>query len=264
MFNKPYINVYIYYDIESFLNKSNKKISESNILLNLKNEFQILSDTPRRISLFYIVDTLIKDSIKAFENNIYELLGNFYKDNSSEGDSIRNYSSYSENDDDNSEDELNLDDINDKTEDEKKSKFYELLIKIKKNFAKIKENTSNRFVLKVEDSEEYLYGDYTLGSYSFIRSKARQHEGIRLLLKSLPLYKIQPPIFSFPPIIRIKEEDISYEKLFELYVELYPENEIIYRIKKTNTFQIDRYLKKDIKRTYHLIKYTESGDCDFP
>jgi len=264
MFNKPYINVYIYYDIENFLNKSNKKVSESNILLNLKNEFQILSDSPRRISLFYIVDTLIKDSIKAFENNIYELLGNFNKENNSEIDSIRNYSSNSDNDDESSEDELNVDDINDKTEDEKKSKFYELLIKIKKNFSKIKENTSNRFVLKVEDSEEYLYGDYTLGSYSFIRSKARQHEGIRLLLKSLPHYKIQPPIFSFPPIIRIKEEDISYEKLFELYVELYPENEIIYRIKKTNTSQIDRYLKKDIKRTYHLIKYTESGDCDFP
>ena len=37
MFNKPYINVYIYYDIESFLNTSNKKICESNILLNLKH-----------------------------------------------------------------------------------------------------------------------------------------------------------------------------------------------------------------------------------
>ena len=138
MFNKPYINVYIYYDIENFLNKSNKKVCESNILLNLKNEFQILSDSPRRISLFYIVDTLIKDSIKAFENNIYELLDNFDKENNSEGDSIRKYSSNSESDDDSSEDELNIDDINDKTEDEKKSKFYELLIKIKKNFAKIK------------------------------------------------------------------------------------------------------------------------------
>ena len=136
--------------------------------------------------------------------------------------------------------------------------------KIKKKFSSLKENVSNRFVLKVIDSEEYLYGDFTLGSYNFIRSKARQHEGIRLLLKCLPFYKVQPPIFSFPPIIKINKKNISYENLFDLYIQLYPQNEIVYRLNKTNSTQIERYLKKDMKRTKYLIKYSESGDCDFP
>ena len=260
MFNKPYINVYVYYDLDNYLN--NKKKIESNILLNIKNEFQLLCDTPRRISLFYIVDTLIKDSIKNFENYIYILLGNLDKE--SENSNLDYYIKNNDYNKSDSDEELNIDNINDKEEEDKKSKFYDFLLKIKKKFSKIKENSSNRFILKVVDSEEYLYGDYTLGSYNFIRSKARQHEGIRLILQSLPFYKIQPPIFSFPPIIKIKEEDISYEKLFELYIQLYPENEIIYRLNKTNSSQINRYLKKEVKRTKYLIKYTESGDCDFP
>ena len=264
MSNKPYINIYIYYDIDNFFNYNNKRGNDINMLNNIKNEFQILCETPRKISLFYIVDTLIKESIKSFENYIYILLGNLDKEsnNNTNLDSLINNSdesSYSKSD---SDEELNVRDIN--NDDEKKSKFYEGLIKLKKKFASLKENLSNRFVLKVIDSEEYLYGDFTLGSYNFIRSKARQHEGIRLILKCLPFYKVQPPIFSFPPIIRISKKNISYENLFELYIQLYPQNEIIYRLIKTNSTQINRYLKKDMKRTNYLVQYTESGDCDFP
>ena len=263
--NKPYINVYIYYDIDNFLNrKINQKKYELNMLNNIKNEFQILSDTPRKISLFYIVDTLIKDSIKTFENYIYDLLGNFDKEsnNSNLDNIINNIDKDNDSSKNDSEEELNISDIN--NDDEKKSKFYDFLTKLKKEFSNLKKNLSNRFVLKVIDSEEYLYGDYALDSFNFIRSKARQHEGIRLILKSVPFYKIQPPIFSFPPIIRISEDKISYDYLLELYIKYYPDNEIIYRLNKPNNEHINRYLKKDIKRTKYLIKYTESGDCDFP
>jgi len=268
MSNKPYINIYIYYDIDNFLNyKTKKRGSELNMLNNIKNEIQILCETPKKISLFYIVDTLIKDSIKTFENYIYILLGNFDKEsnNNTNLDNLTNNNdkeSNNNNSKSDSDEELNVKDIN--IDDEKKNKFYDFLLKIKRKFSALKENLSNRFVLKVIDSEEYLYGDFTLGSYNFIRSKARQHEGIRLILKCLPFYKIQPPIFSFPPIIKINEEDISYENLFELYIQLYPEKEIIYKLNKTNSTQINRYLKKNMKRTKYLIKYTESGDCDFP
>ena len=267
MSNKPYINIYIYYDLDNYLNyKHNQRAIDLNIFNNVKNEFQILSDNPRRISLFYIVDTLIKDSIKVFENYLYALLGNFDKEstNTNLDDFIKNESLDESKSD--SEEELNVIEINNnQIDEEKKTKFYDVLNKIKKNFSKIKEDLSNRFVLKVIDSEEYLYGDHTLGSYNFIRSKARQHEGIRLILKALPFYKIQPPIFSFPPIIKVTDEDeITYENLFDLYIELYPENEIIYRLNKASTSQIGRYLKKDLKRTKYLVKYTESGDCDFP
>ena len=264
---KPYINIYIYYDFDNYFNSNqNKRGFELTNLNNIKSEFQKLSDTPRRISLFYIVDTLIKDSIKVFENYIYILLGNFDKEsvNTNLDDFIKKESKDSS-DISNSESDDDLNEINQIDEDKKK--FYELL-NIKKTFAKMKENSSFRFILKVIDSEEYLYGDYTLGSYSFIRNKVRQHEGIRLMLKYIPYYKIQPPIFSFPPIIRVakndKNDEITYENLFDLYIELYPEHEIIYRINKTSPSQLSRYLKKDLKRTKHLIKYTESGDCDFP
>ena len=272
MSKKPYINIYIYYDIDDFLNGKHIKRGlgyDFNILNNIKNEFQILSDNPRRISLFYIVDTLIKDSIKVFENYLYMLLGNFDREsiNTNLDDFIKNDEKDSSDisDSNNSDEELNLNEINNQIDEEKKYKFYDVLNRIKRNFLKMKENPSYRFILKVIDAEEYLYGDHTLGSYNFIRSKARQHEGIRLVLKYLPYYKIQPPIFSFPPIIKIKKtDDISFENLFDLYIELYPENEIIYRLNKPSSSQISRYLKKDLKRTNHLIKYTESGDCDFP
>jgi hypothetical protein len=271
MSKKPYINIYIYYDVDDFLNGKHNKRGlgyEFTILNNIKNEFQILSDNPRRISLFYIVDTLIKDSIKVFENYLDMLLGNFDREsiNTNLDDFIKNDEKDSSDiSDSNSDEELNLNEINTQIDEEKKYKFYDVLNRIKRNFLKMKENPSYRFILKAIDAEEYLYGDHTLGSYNFIRSKARQHEGIRLVLKYLPYYKIQPPIFSFPPIIKIKKtDDISFENLFDLYIELYPENEIIYRLNKPSSSQISRYLKKDLKRTNHLIKYTESGDCDFP
>ena len=268
MTKKPYINIYIYYDLDNFMNyKSSKKGNELTILNNIKNEFQIMSDIPRKISLFYIVDTLIKDSIKSFENYINMLLDNF--DDDSNNTNLDNFRKHSYKDsstiinNDSDDEELKIDDIN-INDDDKKNIFYDYLLKIKKTFSNLKENLSKRFVLKVIDSEEYLYGDYTLGSYNFIRSKARQHEGIKLILNCLPFYKIQPPIFSFPPIIKINQEDISYEKLFNLYIELYPEKEIIFRLFKASSSKINRYLKKEEKRTNYLIKYTESGDCDFP
>ena len=268
MTKKPYINIYIYYDLDNFMNyKSYKKGIELTIINNIKNEFQIMSDIPRKISLFYIVDTLIKDSIKSFENYIDILLENI--DNDSNNSNIEQFIKNSYKDSScvesksDSEEELNEDNIN-MDDEEKKSKFCDYLFKIRKKFSNLKENLSKRFILKVIDSEEYLYGDYTLGSYNFIRSKARQHEGIKLILKCLPFYKIQPPIFSFPPIIKINKEEISYENLFNLYLELYPEKEIIYRLFKASSSKINRYLKKEEKRTNYLIKYTESGDCDFP
>jgi hypothetical protein len=69
---------------------------------------------------------------------------------------------------------------------------------------------------------------------------------------------------SYPPIIRIGKSEATYENLFKLYLDLFPKGEIIYRLGKPNKKEINRYLKKDKKRTRYLIKYTESGDCNFP
>ena len=252
MSDKSFINIYIHYDIESYFTFPKNGYDEY-IFNYINSAFMILSQSPRQISLFYIVDTLIKDSIKIFENYLLNLLDNL--DNNIDN-AIKNEESKSE-----SDDELELKGVEDE---DIKNKLYEFLISIKKKFSMLKSNINNRFIFKIYDSEEYLYGNYILGSYNYIRNKVRQHEGIRLLLQYYPLYKISPSIMSFPPIIKISEKKVSYENLFKLYIELYPKNEIIYRLYKPSNTQINRYLKKEIKRTKYLSKFTESGDCDFP
>ena len=75
MSNKLYTNIYIHYDIDSFF--SFPKNKKNDYILNyIKGAFMSLSQTPRQVSLFYIVDTLIKDSLKIFENFLLHLLDN--------------------------------------------------------------------------------------------------------------------------------------------------------------------------------------------
>ena len=74
------------------------------------------------------------------------------------------------------------------------------LIELKNKFLAIKKDKSKCFVLKIAGCEEYLYGDYTLAQYNCIRKRVRQKEVIKLILKSIPLYKLQPSIFNYPPI----------------------------------------------------------------
>ena len=100
-------------------------------------------------------------------------------------------------------------------------------------------------VLKIVGYEEYLYGESSLSCYHFIRNKVRQKEVVRLILKAVPSYVLKPPLFSFPPIIRVdKDKTITYGELYELYNKYYQKHDIIFRIYKTSKKQIDRYLKK--------------------
>jgi len=261
MLNKLYINIHVYYDFDSFFSFPPNKSNEY-IINYIKSAFMLLSQSPRQVSLFYIVDTLIKDSLKIFENYILNLLDNIDND-SSFNDLIKN-----ENDTQSiigSDDELDLKDREEiKTNDEIKNKIYEFLVSIKKKFSILKSDLYNRFIFKFYDTEEFIYGNYTLGSYYNIRNKARQHEGISLLLQYYPLHKISPPLMSYPPIIRIKQKEISYDNLFRLYLHYFPKHEIVYKLGKITYSQKERYIKKELKRTKYLAKYTESCDCDFP
>ena len=258
MLNKLYINVHIYYDLDSLIFSSQNNNYNEYIINYIKNVFMNLSQSSRQISLFYIVDTLIKDSLKIFENFILNLLDNL--DNTNNNDILS--LSFLE-----SDEELDLKEKEDIKEiNQNKNKIYEFLISLKKNFSLMKSNKTNRFIFKFYDTEEFLYGNYTLGSYNYIRSKVRQHEDISLLLKYYPIYEISPPLMSYPPIIKINNKEISYENLFKLYIQLFPKNDIIYKIGKVSSSQINRYIKnkKEKKRTEYLSKYTESSDCDFP
>ena len=257
---KSYINIYIHYDIDNLFPLI-RAHNDEYIINYIKSAFQILSKSPRQVSLFYIVDTLIKDSLKILENYILNLLDNL--DNNYDLDEfIRNDSKNIINSDD---DEIDLKEKEENINDEEnKNMIYDYLIKIKKKLTLFKSNINNRFIFKFFDTEEYLYGNHTLGSNNYIRNKARQHESINLFLKYYPLYMISPPIMSYPPVIKILEKESTYENLFRLYIQLYPKKEIIYRFGKINHKQKKRYLKKEEKRTKYLIKFTESGDCDFP
>ena len=236
---------------KDFFNSKNEKNYDSHSLIkyefdNIKNQFQ-------NISLFYSIDTLIKDTINTLIKNI-DLLINKYsnsiqiKDNSFNSDNIQ-------------------DDLINKEE------ICNLLQKFKENLYKHLNSKSDKFILKVAESEEYLYGDFTLGQYDFVRYKVRQHESITLILKVIPFYIVQPPLFSFPPILIVYDiKNVSYEFLFDLYVKLYPNHEIIYRLFKPDEKSLSKYLKNyhvnsnnnlNIRQS-KLNKFNESSDCDFP
>ena len=228
---------------------SEKNIEESHqiqIYLQIKRNLSDLYKSSKKISLFYVVDTLIKDSVKLFEDNL-NLLLNKCEENLDNIDEL--------------ESRHITQDLNNEVNEEYENKLNELMDK----FNKIKNDKSKCFVLKVAGYEEYLYGDYILAQYNCVRNKVRQKEVIKLILKSVPLYKIHPSIFNYPPIIKVdKNKNISYFELLNLYKKYYPNQEIIFRLYKTSKKQIKRYLNKSLDRTKYLTKFTESGDCDFP
>ena len=230
---------------EEYINDSFTEDSEPNqFYLQLKSD---LSEYKRntKVSILYIADSLIKDSVKAFEDIMNTII---YK--------------CEENLDNIDEVEIKemLEDTNAANE-EYEMKLIELLNK----FKKIKKNKNKAFVLKVIGYEEYLYGENILGNYNLIINKIRQKEVVRLILKVIPKYKIHPPNFNFPPIIKVeKNKKITYNELLIQYKKLYPENDIIFRLYRPSDKEKKRCLKRNIKRTKYLTMFTESGDCDFP
>ena len=229
---------------EEYKNEIDYEDSEPNpYYLQLKSDLSEYKQN-RKVPLLYIADSLIKDSVKNFEdimnNIIYKCEENL--------DTI-----------DEVEIKEMLEDTNTANE------GYEIkLIELLTKFKEIKNDKNKAFVLKVIGFEEYLYGENVLGNYNFIINKIRQKEVIRLLLKVIPKYKIHPPNYNFPPIIKVDNKNITYNELFIQYKKLYPENDIVFRLYRTSKRQKERYLKRSNNRTKYLTMFTESGDCDFP
>ena len=94
------------------------------------------------------------------------------------------------------------------------------------------QNSKYIHVLKFKEREEYLFGDSLIGAYQFIRGRLRQHETIYFYLKILPLYIVSPSLTSFPPIIRVTEDNNSYLNLLKNYYlkQYFPNSGIIYRL----------------------------------
>ena len=257
-----FVDVYIDFHLDSLLDtKFEEKQDDSDedsddeinikendvcfILNKIKKDLNFLFKQSKKISLFYVVDTLIKDSEKLLEDNL-----NYLLNKSLTGDIITT-----------TEEVETSSNFLKETEGEYEKKIKELLQKLKD----VKSDKSKKMVLKVIGYEEYLYGESNLSNYYFIRNKVRQKELVKLILKVVPSYILNPPIFSYPPIIKIdKNKDVNYSDLMELYKKYYPKHEIIFRLYKTTKKQIERYSKKNLERTKFLTKFTESGDCEFP
>ena len=225
------------------LDSSIDELDDISLIRRIKEDLSSSFQHTKKISLFYVVDTLIKDCQKLLEDTINNKINEC-------GRTITT-----------TDDLDNPGEINFKIDEEYEKKLRFLLDK----FRNVKSDKNMKIVLKIVGYEEYLYGESSLSSYYFIRNKVRQKECVRLILKAVPSYILQPPLFSFPPIIRVdKDKNITYDELFELYNKYYHKHEIIFRIYKSSKKQIDRYLKKNLPRTKYLTKFTESGDCEFP
>ena len=128
-------------------------------------------------------------------------------------------------------------------------------------------NKENKFVLKLKSYEEYLYGDYSIGSYESIRKNVREYETTSLYLFKKPFYLIKPPISHYPPIIPMKKSQIefNYYDLYDKYIEMYPNNSIIYRLFEPTKELKERYLKdNNCNKIEEFKKYGKSCDIDLP
>ena len=126
-------------------------------------------------------------------------------------------------------------------------------------------NSNYKFVLKLYGFEEYLYGDYSIGSYECIRNYVRQFEKVKLILYKKPKYEINPPISSFPPIILSEaNKEFTYFDLLDKYLNNYPHHSVIFRFGESENIQKEQFLNIYKDRQSKLTQYTESGNCDFP
>jgi len=134
-------------------------------------------------------------------------------------------------------------------------------------YEKLKENLSNKnnkFVLKLLYYEEYMFGDYPICTYESIRSLVREYETVNLTLMMVQKEVANPNNSNFPPIVYIpKNTNFEYKDLLKKYFELFPKTSIMFRCFPNETKQ-EFFFKESSKRRKQLMKYTESGECDFP
>lgn len=146
-----------------------------------------------------------------------------------------------------------------------------------KGFEEELKDKNNKYVLKLIGFDDYMYGDYPICTYESVRKLVREYEPVNLILIKYPkdgMY-LQPDVSHFPPIIYVPpRKEHNYSILFHRYLELYvfPENSNInYDYKDPMIFryipdptQHEFYFKVNNTRQEKLLKYGESGECDFP
>jgi hypothetical protein len=123
-------------------------------------------------------------------------------------------------------------------------------------------SVNNKYILKLKSFEEFMFGDYPIGTYESVRSLVREYEVVKLILMRYDREVVNPNITNFPPIIYIPyNKEYTYTTLLTQYLNLY--KSIIHRFKPEKKYQ-EFYFQNSMNRHEKLTKYNESGECDFP
>lgn len=156
--------------------------------------------------------------------------------------------------------------------DQKKDVYEELVKKLEEDF----KDRKNKYVLKLKYFEEFMYGDYPICTYEPLRILVREYETVNLILMKFPVNEVvvQPDTTHFPPIVYVSpDKEYNYPMLLQLYIDLFvsdrhsdkvgTKNPVIFRFKPDES-QHDLYFKKPMERKEKLLKFVESGECDYP
>ena len=246
-------------------NENDNNKNQSNIFIKTYDEFEF----SYKIPLLYVVDTIIQDTID--ELKIFLLTKMKEKRKETEEEEENNDNDY----DGEYKNEINTNiknakrvtsvhnnNINKKISKSNGSVISKEYLRYKNKLNILEEGQKNneyRFVLKLSKFEEYLFGDYSIGSYECIRNYIRQYMKIPLVLIKRPKFEIKPRITTFPPIIMMEgNKPYSYFNLLDKYLKNYPDKSAIFRFGETEK------PKENEDREEKLTKYCESGECDCP
>ena len=278
--------------------KFHKSIN-SNLLEKLPSELHIIE---RNVGFFYVVDTIIKDSIR-------KLLDRLYVEKINEKEELRLNDNYKLNNNDFEQDSDHGDyDVNNNNNKPTKKDKENSEISFESLYDDIFKSTKSKnfkYVLKMFSYEEYMYGDHPICTYQSVRTLVREFEPIKLFLMKFNKEEVIPSITHFPPLLFLpKNSETDFIKLLSKYYQQFDESQLstVYTNKKTNiqqeniqssikknTNNVDVYSNTNVfeekilfkltpdykqkeytfkpkheKRRNYITKYLESGESDFP
>ena len=258
-------------DLIEYHDKENKVINIENMDDKARNNF--FNKTYKdfkftcKIPLLYVVNSLIQDSIDELKIFLLKKMKD-EKNRLSEDEENNEMDEY--------DDEYNINNNmirNKERQNSLSDKYYYLQNQL--NIIKQSEKSKEfQFIFKISKFEEYIFGNNPIGSYQSIYTSIRQYKKVNLILCKVPIFKIEPKLISFPPIITINDKmmekgkdkkmkdkkDITYFNLLDDYFQYFSDEFAIFRYGET---EINSYEKEE-DREQKLTKYCESSNCDCP
>lgn len=224
----------------------NLNIMVHSTVLNDSNRFLAEKERviTRKVGFFYVVDTIIKDSLRVLLSRLRNLI-----DQEDDGAEELNQEI---------QDEENT---NMNNQVSSKQHYKNILSYLSEN---IKSNKF-RFVLKLKSFEEYMYGDNPICTYESMRTLVREFEPVCLILMMYKKEVVVPSITHFPPLILVPEKlETDFYDLSLRFFSNFPENCIVYKLLPDPNLQEYYFKAKPMPRRKYLMKNTQSGESDFP